>query len=250
MDKEQIISKSLIDDYLQRLEIDKKIRESGVYFATDLVKPCMLNVYYGIKEETTPSKKQLRVYESGNILEDFWINSVLRNTPGIQVLATQLPARYMGEDFSIHGRIDCLVLEAGKLVIYEVKTAKTSSWMTREKQDHYLQLNFYLNCLCVDFGKISYIDKSIMLLGEDPKNPTLPPDTNYPVERNRADFDYLIETAKTLHIAVSTETPPAPKPCWLCEKNEMYCDYYNKCPIYQTPQCKSLEGVESVNEEV
>jgi hypothetical protein len=204
-----------------------------------LVKPCMLSVYWGIKEELAPSKKQLRIFESGGILENWWIQNVLRNTPGITIIATQLPARYMGDGWEIHGRIDCLCLENNKLIIREIKTAKTCSWMNKAKEDHRAQLNFYLCSLGVDLGNIDYIDKSVMLLGEDPRNPTLPPDTHYIIERNWDDYNYMIEIAGMLHEHVSTDNPPAPTPCWLCsgqnKTGEIYCDYIDKCPAHEHP---------------
>lgn len=237
---------SLIDDYLQKLEIDKKIREPGVYFVTELVKECQLNAYCNIKEEIPSTKKMLRIFNSGNILEEFWVQDVLCHTPGIQVVATQLPARYTCPEFSIHGRVDALCVENDRLVIHECKTAKSCSWMREAKWDHYLQLNFYLCALGVEFGVVDYIDKSILLLGEDQKNPDFPPDTHYQITKNMFHFNDMIATAKALHQCVTTDTPPPPTPCWMCDrqnyKQETYCDYIDKCPAHAPPPPTSIQG--------
>lgn len=231
---------SVIDGYLQRLEEDSKLRVPGEYYVTELCKDCLLSVYYNIKEEVPPTKKMLRIFNSGNLLEDFWVQDVLRNTPGVQVVATQLPARYHGKDFEIHGRIDALTIEGDRMVVRECKTAKTCSWMKEEKQDHRQQLNFYLCALGIDDGVIDYIDKSILLLGEDPRNPDLPPDTHYPVKRDQAEYERMIDTAEYLHQCVSVDMPPEPTVCWMCNgqnrNHEIYCDHAAKCPAHQTPQ--------------
>lgn len=242
---DEVKSNSLIDDYLQRQEENKKIREVGVYFVTELVKECQLNAYYNIKEEILSTKKMLRIFNSGNILEDFWIQNVLCNTPGVQVIATQLPARYTCPEFSIHGRVDALCIENDKLVVRECKTAKTCSWMREAKWDHYQQLNFYLCALGIDSGVVDYIDKSILLLGEDQKNPSLPPDTHYKITRNMFHFTDMIATAKALHQCVTTDTPPDPTPCWMCNKEnykqDTYCDYIDRCPAHQTSEPMATE---------
>lgn len=216
---------SLIDGYLERLEVDNKIREPNVYYVTELCRGCQLNTYYNIKEEVPPTKKLLRIFHMGHVLEDVAVQGVLKSTPGIQVLATQLPARVKTETYEIHGRIDALVIESGKLIVYEVKTAKTASWKNTPNEEYVAQLNFYLNALGIDNGKIFVVDKTIMLLGEDPRNIGLPPDTCYNVVRDSKPYNELLENAELLHTAVTTNTPPNPTESWLCG----YCDHVEKC---------------------
>jgi hypothetical protein len=235
-------SPSLIDDYLQRLEENGKLHEPNVYYVTQLVKPCLLNVYYEIKNEVPPSKKLLRIFHMGHILEDVWIKDVLCHTPGIQMIATQLPAWVKVNDYEIHGRIDALSIKDNKLTIHEVKTAKTSSWKNTPNEEHVSQIAFYLYALGMDNGEIDVIDKSIMLLGEDPKNPGLSPDRIYLVNRGEQEhikYNMMLENAELLHKAITTDTPPAPNPCWQCMGRISYCDHIEQCrrehPLPEVP---------------
>ena len=234
---------SLIDGYLQRLEVDKKIREKGVYYVTELCRKCLLSTYYNIKEEVPPTEKMLRIFQMGHILEDFYIQNVLRNTPGIQVIATQLPARVKVNDYEIHGRIDALCIEDGKLVVHEIKTAKTASWKNTPNEEYVTQLQFYLNALALDSGRIDVIDKTILLLGEDPRNIGLLPDISYPIIRDALPYHDILAAAEILHRAVTTNTQPEPNPNWQCMGRVSYCDHIEKCRAEHPPIISPIDNI-------
>ena len=230
--------RSLVDEYLAEKEADGKIREDNVLFATDLTRECITNSYYNITIDTPPSKNLLRVFMSGTLVEDFWVDDVLRNNKEIKIIGTQLPARYTDpiEGFSIHGRIDALVLNKdGYLEVREVKSAKTCAWLTSPKKDHVEQISFYLSTLGIDRGQIDMIDKTIMLLGEDQSNQRedRPPDISFPIQRNNKIFEDIIQRARILHRALKDKVPPPKTVCWLCNgqnrERKIYCEYKDVC---------------------
>ena len=82
--------RSLIDEYLAEKEANGKIRENNVLFVTDLTKECLRNAYYDITIDTPATPKQLRIFASGNMIEEFWVNEVLRNSKEIKDAQEQL----------------------------------------------------------------------------------------------------------------------------------------------------------------
>ena len=154
---------SLIDEALQRRP--SKTRPSGVLYVTDLTKSCQRKAYLDIKDPQKYSVETLRIFEAGNILEDYWIK-LLEDTPGITVLNSQLPARYYGSGFSVHGRVDILTqISNGSLLVREVKTIKSFRYLNEPKPEHVEQIQFYMNALGVELGQIDYIDKTALLSG-------------------------------------------------------------------------------------
>lgn len=224
---------SVIDDYLEKLEENRKVRVPNEYFTTDICKPCMRNVYYGITCDVPKAKDSRRVLITGTILEDFYLD-VLANTPGVRVIATQVPARYFNKErgYEIHGRIDALCYHEGQgLVAHEIKSAKTASWKKAANDDHLLQLQFYLNTTGLVNGVIDVIDKTIMLHGKDPRNEDIdiPPDTHYPIVADPGVLAGMIKAADALHYYVSNKILPPKTPCFLCWGKVAYCDYIDQC---------------------
>jgi len=209
---------SLIDGYLQRLEEDGKTREKGILFVTDLVKPCLRNVYHNITVDTPPNVESLRIFASGNLIEDFWVQGILKNNKEIKLLNTQLPTRYIDPDkgIEVHGRIDALCqINNKELCVREVKSIKNFYYLNGPKQDHYQQIQFYLGCLGIENGSIDYLSKENLLQGLDII------DRCFPVRRDPEVFEYMIKRAEELTTLVaSNEIPPACQ-CWSCWK---WCD--------------------------
>ena len=226
--------RSLVDEYLAEKEVDGKIREKNTLYLTELVSPCMRKSYYGVTIDTSPDKEALRIFMSGNLIEEFWVNEVLHKSKEIKVLGTQLPARYIDpiEGFEIHGRIDVLAQHDNRQIyIHEVKSAKTCAWLTAPKPAHEQQLQFYLNILGIDLGVIDMLDKTIMLQGEDPRSPGADRgvDKSFVVTRNPEVLSTLVQRARVLHRALQDKTPPPKSECWLCQGAVTYCDYVNEC---------------------
>lgn len=81
-------------------------------------------------------------------------------------------------------------------------------------------------------GEIDVIDKSILLLGEDPRNPGLAPDKTFHVYLNDGTYQRflkILDNAERLHEAITTGIMPEPTPCWRCEGGIKYCDHIDRC---------------------
>jgi CRISPR-associated exonuclease Cas4 len=198
----------------------RKERPEGVLYVTDLVKPCMRSAYYGVTIDREVPKETLRIFESGRLIEDFWVN-VLMNSDGIKVLGTQLPARYVAGGLEIHGRVDALCQHHDNaLVLHEVKSAKSTFYTNSPKEEHLLQLQFYMSCLGVDFGQVDYLDKSVMLQGEGSAV-----EKCFMVERDSGMFAEVVRRGKVLNEALKCREPPPLEKGWLCD----YCLYRSEC---------------------
>jgi CRISPR/Cas system-associated exonuclease Cas4 (RecB family) len=165
----------------------------------------------------------LRIFEAGNIIEDYWIR-VLKNSEGIQVLATQLPAYYISDEFEVHGRVDALVQHnKSEIRVHEVKTAKTLKYVQEPKTEHVEQIQFYLNALGLARGQLDYLDKSVFLNGSSPSVASI--DRSFIIEADSSNFNNLIHRANNLFDALQRKQAPAPKHSWLCD----YCLHKDSC---------------------
>ena len=84
---------SLVDESLLRREASPKRRPPNVIWVTDLTKPCLRSSYYGVVARKPYDLESLRVFQAGNLLEEYWIR-VLRENPDYKVLETQVPVYY------------------------------------------------------------------------------------------------------------------------------------------------------------
>lgn len=202
---------------------DRK-RPKGMLYVTDLTKACIKNAYHSIVNPTEFPLNTLRIFETGNILEDWWTN-VLDKDPTIDILATQVKCYYIDKEanIEIHGRLDILCQHNNtKLVAHEVKSTKSTYYLKdKPKEPHFQQLQFYMNSLGVDFGWVDYLDKDVMLNGKDPETKV---DRCFLVERDFSVFARMIERAKELNGYLQTNDPP-PQKGWLCD----YCQYAEGC---------------------
>lgn len=209
----EVKPRSLVDEYLAEKEVDGKIREPNTLYTTELTKECLRNSYRNIIIDTPPDAKSLRVFSSGDTIEDFYVNKVLRNTKDIKVIGTQLPARYIDpvENFKLHGRIDVLCQhDDNKIVIHEVKSIKNFYYLNDAKPDHKLQLQFYLGCSGIEYGSIDYLSKENMLQGLDIV------DRSFIVKRDPDAYENMINRGRILYRAWMDKSPPEPCPGWLC----------------------------------
>lgn len=209
---------SVVDDYL--LGLPRKERPAGVLYVTDLVKSCQRSAYLDIVCPREHSVESQRVFESGRMIEDWWVH-VLERTPGLEVLGRQLPARYVDGDLDIHGRIDALCLhDMRTLVCHEVKSAKSTAYIQDPKEEHLLQLQFYLGCLGLDWGQVDYLDKRTLLQGEGSSV-----ERCFPVERDPGMFGEVVHRGRELEAAVRTKCEPPRETGWLCD----YCLHREEC---------------------
>ena len=207
---------SRIDEYLKHKDDDRKIRLPNYYYVTDLTKPCIRQAYYDIVEDRTFPIETLRIFEAGNILEDYWV-TILEKTQGISVLNIQTPAYYIDDDIIIHGRVDALTQhDDNRIVAHEIKTASSCHWMKKPKPEHVQQLQFYLYCLNIEDGVIDYLDKGAFLKGK-----TII-DLSFPVKKDKEVAEQMIKHALTLKNYVDNKTTPmGNSEAW----NGRICDY-------------------------
>lgn len=221
---------SRIDEFLSWKNETRKVRPPNHYYVTDLTKPCQLQAYYSIVEDRPFPVETLRIFEAGNVLEDYWVK-VLENDPCIRILGKQVPAYYIDEEINnlvIHGRIDILAQhDDGPIIAHEVKTASSCHWMNEAKPEHYEQLQFYLSCLNIENGVIDYLDKSSMLQGRNII------DKSFPIKQNESVAHNMIHRALKLKAAVDQKLPPKGNPEAWNGKVCNYCLYKDICSEFK-----------------
>ena len=138
---------SLIDRYL-RIKKNSNVKKPprGAIYVTSIVKQCQRQAYLDVVHRTPPPIEKLRMFEAGNILEDYLVK-VFNELDDIDVLGTQLPTYYYGEGFTVHGRLDILAQhDNSTIVCHEVKSTQNVPF-TAPWPDHIEQLQFYLGAL-------------------------------------------------------------------------------------------------------
>jgi len=218
---------SLIDVYLRKKQSSPKPRSDGVLYVSDITKACLLQSYFSVTHPRNFPIETLRIFEAGNVLEDYW-DKILEGEFSITVLATQLPAYYFEKGLEIHGRVDVLAQHNNmKLVVHEVKSARSAHWMSGPRDAHLEQIQFYMGALEVDNGQVDYLDKEAFTQGENPI------DLSFPVKRSPYVYYYLLQRARDLMKALNDGDPPVPNPhAWggrVCD----YCQYVDLCPEKQ-----------------
>jgi len=211
-----------VDRYLE--ERPEKTRPKGVLYVTDLTKPCLRNALFSIIDPQPYPVNTLRVFEAGNVLEDWWVRNVLTGSKNVSVLGTQLPCYYSDGVVEIHGRLDALCQHGnGRLVGHEVKSIKSAVYVQRDgpKEEHVRQIQFYINVLGLDEGWVDYLDKNVMLNGQTEDDSV---DQCFPVKRDYGVFTDLVSRARGLARYVKAGAAPAEKG-WLCD----YCLYREAC---------------------
>lgn len=211
-----------VDQYLAGRP--EKARPAGVLYVTDLSKPCMRNAFLSITDPQPYPANTLRIFGSGNMIEDWWVKSVLTSAKNITVLGTQLPCYYSDGVVDIHGRLDALCQHGnGRLIGHEVKSIKSAAYVQRDgpKEEHVKQLQFYLGVLGVDEGWVDYIDKNVLLNGQTMDDSV---DQCFPVKRDFSVFSDMVSRARGLQRCLKVGAAPAEKG-WLCD----YCLYSERC---------------------
>jgi len=211
---------SLVDDYLESRPHKK--RAKNTLYVTDLTKPCLRASMLDILHPKKYPVETLKIFESGNMIEDWWVQKVLRNRVDVEVLGDQVQAYHKVGKWIIHGRVDALCLHIGDGIrIHEVKSIKNASYVRGggAKPEHIKQIQFYLNALGVEFGFIDYLCKDTMLNGGE-----APVDVSFQVTRNPFMFSELLQHAQNLGDAVESGEAVC-TPGWLCG----YCQHAETC---------------------
>lgn len=206
----------MVDRYLSN-QPGKK-REPGVYYTTDVVKPCLRQAYLDIVSPKRFGASTLRIFEMGRIIEELVVRA-LSQGGGYSVLGTQVQARWPLSGGSVHGRVDVLAEDrVGARVVVEIKSIKNFNYLDAAKESHRCQLNFYLCALGIDQGELFYVSKEAMLSG----GAGGPVEKRFRVQRDVAAFEALIARGEALHAAVSHGVTPEATPDWSCNG---YCPH-------------------------
>jgi hypothetical protein len=211
---------AIIDKML--LSKQNRSRIKNVLYVKDITKPCPRKAYLDITDYKPFSLETMRVLETGNILEKYWIK-LLKQDPEIALLGTQIPAQYQFADFRIHGRADAIAQhKKGELRLHEVKSIKSFNYLSTPQKEHVEQLQFYLNILGVEVGQIDYIDKAALFGGGDS---VFSVDASFRIYRDKDFFTDLILRANDLYRAIRERKIPEIRRGWICD----YCLHKQEC---------------------
>jgi hypothetical protein len=198
----------LIDDYLEREISYKRI---GKYYPSE-IGTCLRKTWYSYKSPKKIDSKASKAFYCGDFIHEL-IEEVLASnkTEEIRLLDSEVPIKYREQDFVIVGRIDSLIL-AGldhKKILLEVKSCKFLP--DKFKEEHEMQLQFYLHSLNLTEGILLYIRKDDLQ--------TKPFEISYNEEKALS----IIKRFENLHLALIYDKIPEPEARldknkeWVCE---------------------------------
>lgn len=218
------------DVFKHYLKGKEEHREREHLYVTDL-SACPTSVWLqfnGQRKEV--DDRTLRVFEMGNIMEDFLIDAYKQQ--GV-LIDSQIPVRYDINDKKefLHGRADALIRdENGDYLLLEIKTQHSNAFHWRKKEatlqgknliakDHHIeQVCLYYNKLKDEYPGLKmavvYISKDDMCIDQVPVDPEIADDV---VAR-------ALNKAAILETAISGGIKPPPIPS-LVEEETLY---YNK----------------------
>lgn len=186
-------------------------RGEGVFWVSDLTKPCMLCTDLGVVTPGAFDIERRRVFAVGGLVETFWVDA-LRGLPETWVFSTQVPAHFRKSSLEVHGRVDALVQhKRGPLVVHEVKSVKSLYFVEEPIVGHVEQMHFYLNVLGLEEGQLEHIDKQVLLTGRGDVV-----DRSFSIKRDPEVFLRLLERAEELSRFIDVKEMPPPTKCWLC----------------------------------
>ncbi len=241
-------SPSLVDQYLAAKEQNRKVRAPGVYYVTELCGPCIRDTVYGLILDYPADMESRRIFESGNMIEDWWLG-VVAKTPGYTIIGRQLAARHAedvdGDHCEIHGRIDALVQHPDtEIVIHEVKSQYSNLALHgNPKDEHAFQAGFYSAKTGVTGLSIDYLDKDAMLGGSRPV------DLSFRVKADPGVLPELVARMRTVHGFIKARRLPPMTQCWKCrvanKTGRPYCRYSELCAEDADPWRLIEEGQEA-----
>ena len=163
------MNKSIQSVINQALRENREDREKDKWWASDLGK-CLSGVYYnrlGVEPDEEFDDRTLRVFEAGNLFEDFVIDTVKNIYSGDEI---EEQIRVEDTERDISGRLDLAIPSKG--TIYEVKSIHSRAfwWMEKRGQGayehHKKQLMFYLLNTDYSEGHIVYVSKDDLSIAE------------------------------------------------------------------------------------
>ena len=221
---------SCIDEHLLKGQELRRVRQPKTLYASDLAHPCPRQIYHKVTEDRPHDIETLRVFQAGVPLENYWTD-ILAKRQDTRIIATQVPAHHTitVEDtiWEIHGYVDILAQHnKGHLVVHEIKSTKSAYYLRLEeapKPEHMPQLQFYLNALGVDHGRIDYLDKRALLEG------TTSIDHSFPVQRSTEAMQDILHLAGQIASNLQKQIIPEGTPEAWNGKVCNYCNYKDLC---------------------
>jgi len=234
----------MADNFLDKIINESFIREPYVkksWWATDL-NSCLRGVFYrrkGLPPTSVISPDRMGIMEVGKIVEEWIVNKVKQSG---NLVAEQL--RVEAPEYEASGKVDLIIDEGGRPVLYEIKSTNSYSFKYKIKSkeaqpQHKLQTLFYLWRLR-NHGhqEISHIDLSnlegrIIYVSRDDLNRLI-----IPVDYSETAIKQVVEQLEILNASwKKDELPPMPEPViydgergkwginWVCD----FCAYHELC---------------------
>lgn len=230
--------------FLDKIINDSFIREPYAkksWWATDL-NSCLRGAFYrrkGLPPISVITPDRMGIMEVGKIVEEWIVNKVKQSG---NLVAEQL--RVEAPEYEASGKVDLILNEGGRPVLYEIKSTNSYSFKyklkNREPQpQHKLQTLFYLWRLRNHGHKdISHVDFSnligrLIYVSRDDLNRLI-----IPVDYSQESIKPVIEQLEILNsFWKKDELPPIPTPViydeergkwginWVCE----FCAYHELC---------------------
>ena len=172
----------------------------------------------------------LRTFKAGYLFEDFVLNTLEKK--GVLV-KRQEPVEYRG----VKGTLDSVVHLNGEDVLFDVKSAKMSSFKYVDvegvSEKYIYQLSFYHLALSkkmkiADIARVFYVEKENLLIKE---MPVVCP-KHYDAVNKKID---IVEKARTIkELPPERDTTEGTFPCYSANKKfktcKSYCQYSDNCP--------------------
>lgn len=139
----------IMDDFL--LEKSKEKRDYGQYWSASSAGYCQRKLIFerlGVETTQPDDPRKQRVFAAGHLFHDF-VQKLTRDA-GVSIAQE---VELQDEELFIRGHFDDLVLIDGKLILYDIKTVNSRSFMWAKKNDnamsyyHKMQLGTYMYML-------------------------------------------------------------------------------------------------------
>ncbi|MBU2082100.1 CRISPR-associated protein Cas4 [Patescibacteria group bacterium] len=229
--------------------LDKIINESFIrepyikksWWATDL-NSCLRGVFYrrkGLPPTSTIPPDRMGIMEVGKIVEEWIVNKVKQSG---NLIAEQL--RIEAPEYEASGKVDLILNEGGKPVLYEIKSTNSFSFKYKLKNrqpqpQHKLQTLFYLwrlrnyghqDCPEVDF---SNLQGRLIYVSRDDLNRLI-----IPLDYSEVAIKPIIDQLEILNTSWKMdELPPVPEPVvfdeekgkWIINFVCDFCAYHELC---------------------
>ena len=234
----------MAENFLDKIINESFNREPYIkksWWATDL-NSCLRGAFYkrkGLPPTSVISPDRMGIMEVGKIVEEWIVNKVKQSG---NLVAEQL--RVEAPEYEASGKVDLIIDEGGRPVLYEIKSTNSFSFKYKIKNkepqpQHKLQTLFYLWRLR-NHGhrEISHIDLSnlegrIIYVSRDDLNRLI-----IPVDYSEIAIKPIVEQLEILNNSwKNDELPPAPEPIvydeergkwginWVCD----FCAYHELC---------------------